>query len=95
LARITSFCVVKPWNSQYGKPDDGTWMPYCVTLPEASFFVSFCAMLTSSAQLAGGLFGSSPASLNSSLFQYSTMVLRWKGTPQVLPPIWPFSRKAL
>jgi hypothetical protein len=45
LARITSFCVVKPWNSQYGKPDDGTWMPYCVTLPDASFLVSFCAML--------------------------------------------------
>ncbi len=86
---------MKPWNSQYGKPELGTWMPYCVTLPDASFFVSVVAMLDSSAQVAGGLFGSRPASLNSSLFQYRTMVERWNGTPQVLPPIWPFSRNAL
>ena len=40
------------------------------------------------------MFGSSPASLKSSLFQYRTMVERWNGMPQVLPPVWLFSMKA-
>src|SRR2546430_12807178 len=67
--RSTSFWVVKPWKSQYGKPDDGTWTPQRVTLPLASRFVSFFASSTCSAQVAGGLLGSRPASLKISLFQ--------------------------
>jgi hypothetical protein len=39
----TLFCVVNPWKSQYGNPDDGTCTPHCATLPEPSFFVSFFA----------------------------------------------------
>jgi hypothetical protein len=57
--------------------------------------VSLAAMSRISAQLAGGLFGSSPAALNISLFQYSTTVERWNGMPQVLPPVWLLSMKAL
>src|SRR5262245_34080771 len=95
LARIAPLVVVSVWNSQYGKPLDGICTPYCVTLPDASFFVSLVAMSFSWVQLVGGLFGSSPASLNSSLFQYITTVERWNGMPQVLPPVWLFSMKAL
>src|SRR5262249_6913560 len=51
-------------------------------------------MSTCSAHVAGGLFGSSPASLNASLFQYSTMVERWNGMPHVLPPVWLFFMNA-
>ena len=87
------FWVVKPWNSQYGKPDEGTWMPQVVTLPAASFLVSLRPYSTSSFQFWGGLFGSRPASLNSSLFQYITTVERWNGMPQVLPPVWLFFMK--
>ena len=36
-------------NSQYGKPLEVICTPYCVTLPLASFLVSFCAMLVISA----------------------------------------------
>ena len=32
--------------------------------------------------------------MNASLFQYSTIVERWKGMPQVLPPVWLLSMKA-
>src|SRR5687768_3794862 len=67
LARIAPFVVLKVWNSQYGKPLDGICTPYCVTFPLASFLVSLVATSFSSAQVVGGLFGSSPASLNSSL----------------------------
>ena len=63
----TSFWIARPWNNQYGKPLDGICTPYCVTLPDASLTVSFLAMSTISAQVDGGLFGSSPAALNSSL----------------------------
>ena len=65
-----------------------------MTLPDASRLVSFCANDTISAQVAGALFGSSPASLNISLFQYSTIVERWNGMPQILPPVWLFSMNA-
>src|SRR5262247_4137226 len=67
--RSTSFCVVKPWKSQYGNPEEGTLRPHCVTLPLASRFVSFFAYSICSAHVAGGRFGSSPASRNDSLFQ--------------------------
>src|SRR6476661_9545483 len=67
LARIASLVVVSVWNSQYGKPLDGICTPHCVTLPLASFFVSLVAAVFSSAQVCGGWFASSPASLNSSL----------------------------
>src|SRR5215210_6234142 len=87
-------CVAKAWNSQYGKPDDGIWMPHWLTLPAESRFVSFCANSSCSCQVAGGFSGSRPASLNRSLFQYRTIVERWKGTPQVPPPVWLFSMKA-
>src|SRR5215471_2234604 len=90
----TPFSVVRPWNSQYGNPDEGICTPHCVTLPEASRLVSFCANADISAQVAGGLFGSRPASLNASLFQYRTMVERWNGMPHVLPPVWLFFMKA-
>jgi hypothetical protein len=39
----TSFWVVKPWKSQYGKPDDGTSSPHWLTFPPASRLVSFRA----------------------------------------------------
>ncbi len=32
--------------------------------------------------------------MNASLFQNITMVERWNGMPQVLPPVWLFSMKA-
>src|SRR5262249_39245470 len=80
----TSFWVVNPWNSQYGNPDDGTCRPHWTTWPLASCLVSFLAYSTCSAHVAGGLLGSSPASLKASLFQYRTMVDRWNGTPHVL-----------
>src|SRR5262249_4274474 len=67
--RSTSFCVVKPWKSQYGNPEDGTSSPHWVTLPLGSRLVSFFANSTCSAHVAGGRFGSSPASLKASLFQ--------------------------
>src|SRR5262249_39711855 len=51
-------------------------------------------MSTCSAHVAGGLFGSRPASLNASLFQYRTMVERWNGMPHVLPPVWLFFMNA-
>ena len=64
----TSFWVVKPWKSQYGKAGGRHLRcPTAVTLPLPSRLVSFCAYSTCSAQVAGGLFGSSPASLNSLL----------------------------
>src|SRR5215470_10486999 len=69
-------------------------MPHWDALPEASARVSFCANATCSAQVAGGRSGSRPASLNRSLFQYKTIVERWKGTPQVLPAVWLLSMKA-
>ena len=94
LASTTPFWMARPWNSQYGKPEDGICRPHCVTLPPASFSVSLAAMSRISAQLAGGRLGSSPAALKASLFQYSTTVERWKGTPQVLPPVWLFCMKA-
>src|SRR3569623_917963 len=81
--RIASLVVVRIWNSQYGKPLEGICTPHCVTLPLASFFVSRVASSLSSAHDCGGLFGSSPASLNASLFQYITTVERWNGMPQV------------
>src|SRR6185503_6155714 len=65
----TPFGVVRPWKSQYGNPDDGICTPYCVMLPEASCFVSFCAYSSICFQFSGAWFGSSPASLKSSLFQ--------------------------
>src|SRR3569623_1617220 len=83
LARIASFVVVRIWNSQNGNPLDGICTLHCVTLPLASFFVSFAASSFSSAQVCGGLCGSRPASLNASLFQYITTVERWNGMPQV------------
>ena len=39
-------------------------MPARVGFPAASLFVSFCAYVMSSSKVAGGLLGSSPASLN-------------------------------
>jgi hypothetical protein len=69
-------------------------MPHWLILPPASRLVSFPAMVTCSSQVAGGFSGSSPASRNSSLFQYSTMVERWNGMPQVLPPVWLLNMKA-
>jgi hypothetical protein len=60
---------------------EGTITPQRCTLPEASFFTSFVAISVISLQLAGGFSGSSPASLNASLFQYNTMVERWNGMP--------------
>src|SRR6266849_2918748 len=89
-----SFWVVKPWKSQYGNPDEGTWTPHWVACPLASCLVSFLACSTCSAQVAGGLLGSSPASLNASLFQYRTIVERWNGMPHVLPPVRLLSMKA-
>ena len=56
--------------------------------------VSFAAKSACCCQVAGGLSGSRPAARNASLFQYSTMVERWNGTPQVWPPISPFFRNA-
>ena len=56
--------------------------------------VSFCANAACSSQVAGGRSGSSPASWNAALFQYSTIVERWNGTPQVWPSISPFLRNA-
>src|SRR5690606_1853686 len=85
--RIVSLGVVSPWKSQYGNPDDGIFTPHGDTLPLASVVVSFCAYETISFQLSGALSGSRPASWNSSLFQYITIVERWNGTPQVLPPV--------
>ncbi len=32
--------------------------------------------------------------MKASLFQYSTMVERWNGMPQVFPPVWLFCMKA-
>ena len=64
---------------------DGTITPQRDTLPEASFFTSFRAICAISFQVAGGFSGSSPASLNASLFQYMTMVERWNGMPYTLP----------
>ena len=56
--RIAPFGVVRPWNSQYGKPEDGICTPHCVTLPDASRLVSFLRELDASrSQFAGGLFG--------------------------------------
>src|SRR6187551_3756014 len=91
----TPLGVVKPWKSQYGKPEEGTCTPHWVTLPAASRLVSFCAYSCISFQFAGGLFGSRPASLKSSLFQYRTIVERWNGRPHVLPSVWLLARKAL
>ena len=91
---IALFGVVNPWKSQYGKPEEGTCTPHCETLPEASRLVSFCAYWSISFQFSGALSGLNPAALNISLFQYSTMVERWNGTPQVLPPVSLFSMKA-
>jgi hypothetical protein len=56
--------------------------------------MSLSANASSSAQFASAFSGSRPASLNASLFQYSTMVERWNGMPQVLPPVWLLSMKA-
>ena len=67
--RIASFGVVRPWNSQYGKPEDGIFTPHWVTLPEASVLVSFFANSTIWSQFAGPFSGSRPASLKASLFQ--------------------------
>ena len=67
--RITSLGVVRPWNSQYGNPDDGIFTPHWVTLPLASTLVSFFANSTIWSQFAGPFSGSRPASLNASLFQ--------------------------
>src|SRR4051812_1880645 len=81
LASSVSLGVVRVWNSQYGNPLDGICTPYCVTFPLASFFVSLAAAVLRSAQVSGALFGSRPASLKASLFQYMTTVERWNGTP--------------
>ncbi len=56
--------------------------------------MSFLPISAISAQVAGAFSGSRPASLKASLFQYSTMVERWNGMLQVLPPIWPFAMNA-
>src|SRR5579883_2186019 len=92
--RRTSFSVVRPWNSQKGKPDEGISTPHWVTLPAASRLVSFWPNVASSSQVLGGWSGLSPASLNASLFQNMTTVERWNGTPQVLPPVRLFSMNA-
>src|SRR5580704_4236485 len=84
----TSFAVVRPWNSQYGKPDDGISIAHWLTLPEPSRCTSFLPLATSSSQVSGALSGSRPAALNASLFQNITMVERWNGMPQVWPPVW-------
>ena len=90
----TLFAVVRPWNSQYGKPDDGISIAHWLTLPEASRWVSFLPAATNSSQVSGALSGSRPAALNASLFQNMTMVERWNGMPQILPPVWLFAMKA-
>ncbi|MFM9885121.1 MAG: hypothetical protein ACKVQT_19025, partial [Burkholderiales bacterium] len=56
---------VNPWNSQYGKPDDGICTPYCEVLPGASRLVSFCASSVISVHVGGGRFGSRPTSAHS------------------------------
>src|SRR3989339_395192 len=94
LARTAPLVVLRVWNNQYGNPLDGICTPQVLTLPDASFCVSLVAAFFNSAQLAGALFGSSPAALNKSLFQYITTVERWNGMPQVLPPVWLFCMKA-
>ncbi|CKY54582.1 Uncharacterised protein [Mycobacterium tuberculosis] len=65
----------------------GISTPQRVVLPEASFLTSFLPISVISSQLAGAFSGSRPASLNASLFQYSTMVERWNGMLQVFPSI--------
>src|SRR5579864_803931 len=90
----TLLAVVRPWNSQYGNAVDGISTAHWLTLPDASRCVSLAPSATNSSQVSGALSGLSPAALNASLFQYITMVERWNGMPQILPPVWLFSMNA-
>ena len=67
--RMAPFCVVKPWNSQYGKPDDGICTPHCVTLPAGVALGQLLRVLDHLLPVAGGLFGIEAGFLERSLFQ--------------------------
>ena len=74
--------VTKPWNSQFGKPEEGI----CTTqrVVGAVLFsrrVRRWAKPCISCQVAGGFSGSRPVSRKCALFQKSRMVERWNGMP--------------
>src|SRR5579884_919949 len=68
VSKYFAFCSMKkPWITQGDVSTTGASTPHRVTLPLASRTVSFWASATSSCQVLGGAFGSSPASRNRSL----------------------------
>jgi hypothetical protein len=66
---VVPLAVARPWNSQYGNPDDGICTPQRVVSPPGSRRVSRWARPCISCQLAGGFSGSRPDSRKCALFQ--------------------------